>query len=190
MPQYAPDVFVSNRQRAVLESFARAPTSSQRLADRARIVLRSADGELCVDAGTALGVDAQRVRRWRRRWASAMGMLASAEEQGVDDRELADLIVSILDDNARSGTPGKFTAEQIAQIITLACEDPSKLGFPFTHWTPGELAREARKRKIVDGISPRHVARFFGGERDPATPVRLLVESKNRRPGASRRRGS
>lgn len=103
MPMYAPDVVLSPRQRAFLEALVRAPTTPQRYAERARIVLRSADGQLCVEVAAALGVDAQRVRRWRRRWASAMGMLASAEEQGVEDGEFEALITQILDDNYRSG---------------------------------------------------------------------------------------
>lgn len=187
MPQYAPDIVVSARQRAILEAFVRASTSPQRLAERARIVLRSADGELCVEAASALGVDAQRVRRWRARWARAMGMLASAEAQGVDDDELADLVAQILNDNYRSGTPPKFTAEQIAQIIALACEEPAKLGLPVTHWTPGELAREAKKRKIVAGISPRHIARFFGGGGDTPASVAVLAQPEDRRCRPARR---
>lgn len=190
MPQIAPVVVVSARQRAVLSSLVRASTTPQRLAERARIVLRSADGELCVDAASALGVDAQRVRRWRRRFALAMGMLASAEEQGLSDEELLDLVADILADNYRSGAPARFSAEQIAQIIALACETPSALGLPVTHWTAQELAREAKKRNIVDEISPRHVARFFGGGSDPSPPLGVLAQPEDRRPQAICRRGS
>ena len=91
-------------------------------------------------------------------------MLASAEAQEVDDDDLEALVNGVLCDNYRSGVKPKFGAEQLAQIIALACEEPSKFGLPVTHWTPGELAREAKKQKIVDDISPRHIARFFGGD--------------------------
>ncbi len=188
MPQYAPSIALLPRQRAILEHLVRSSSAEQRIVERARIVLRSADGELCVEQAVALGVDAQRVRRWRRRWASAMEMLVSAEAHEVTDDELEVLIKDVLGDNHRSGTPAKFTAEQVARIIALACETPSDAGLPVTHWTPRELAREAKRRKIVDDISPRHVSRFFGGGRDTPASVAVLAQPEDRRPRASRRR--
>lgn len=161
MPQYAPVIALLPRQRAVLEHLVRSSTSPQRVAERARIVLRSEAGELCVHQAAALGVDAQRVRRWRTRWAAAMDMLASAEAQEVQDDEFEALILGVLDDEYRSGVPAKFSAEQLAQLISLACQEPSTLGLPVTHWTPRELAIEAKKQGIVDDISPRHLGRFL-----------------------------
>jgi putative transposase len=188
MPQYAPVVVVTLRQRAILERLCRSSTAEQRLVERAKIVLLSADGVLCVEQAAALGVDAQRVRRWRHRWAEVMGMLASAEAQEVDDDDLEALVLNVLRDNYRSGVPAKFAAEQLAQIIALACEEPVKFGLPVTHWTAGDLAREAKKQRIVDGISPRHIARFFGGRGDQTAPLALLAQPQDRRSGATRRR--
>ena len=187
MPQYAPVVVVTQRQRAILERLCRSSTAEQRLVERAKIVLWSADGELCVEQAASLGVDAQRVRRWRQRWAEVMGMLASAEQQDVDDDDLEALVLNVLRDNYRSGVPPKFGAEQLAQIIALACEEPAKFGVPVTHWTATELAREAKKQRIVDEISPRHVARFFGGGGDQAASLTLLAQPEDRRSGATRR---
>ena len=190
MPQHAPEVAVSRRQRTILERLCRSSTVEYRLVERARIVLWSAEGMLCVEQAASLGVDAQRVRRWRHRWAAVMGMLASAEAQEVDDDDLEALVINVLRDNYRSGVRPKFVAEQLAQIIALACEEPSKFGLPVTHWTPSELAREAKKQRIVDEISPRHVARFFGGGRDQAAPFALLAQPEDRRSGAARGRDS
>ena len=64
-------------------------------------------------------------------------------------------------DLPRSGSPGKFTAEQVTQILAVACEDPEASGRPVTHWTPRELADEVAKRGIVESISPRQVGRFL-----------------------------
>ncbi|MGH9935580.1 MAG: helix-turn-helix domain-containing protein, partial [Blastocatellia bacterium] len=36
----------------------------------------------------------------------------------------------------RSGTPPKFTAEQIVQIIAVSCEEPAENERPVSHWTP------------------------------------------------------
>ena len=77
-----------------------------------------------------------------------MDRLTAAELLPVSDAELEVLIVDVLSDDYRPGAPPTFSPEQIAQIISLSCEEPETLGLPVTHWTPGELAREAKKRKV------------------------------------------
>jgi transposase len=188
--QYAASVSLSPRQRFILERLARSRTLERRLVERVQIVLRSAEGQWCVEQAAALGVDPQRVSRWRRRWAKAADKLAAAESPDVPDDKLEAIILEVLSDSYRSGTPPTFTAEQLAQLIALACEEPKCLGLPVTHWTPRELALEAQRRGIVESISPRHVARFFGGGRSSSASVALLAESQDRRPGALRKRGS
>jgi hypothetical protein len=113
------------------------------LVERCRIVLMSAEGRDNEDQGEELGVDRQRVRRWRGRWASASSALSSAENEAATDKDLEKLILAVLADDARSGTPAKFTPEQVATIIALACEPAAQSGLPVSHWTPTELAREA-----------------------------------------------
>ena len=154
-------VEVTPKQRAVLEPLTRAKLAPQRLVERCRIVLMSAAGRNNEDQGNELGVDRQRVRRWRHRWAGASAALVAAENEGATDQDLEQLILRVLGDDDRSGAPPKFTPEQLAAIIALACEPPAESGLPVSHWTPSELAREAIKRRIVESISPRHVDRFL-----------------------------
>ena len=90
-----------------------------------------------------MGVDRQRVRRWRYRWAHEMASLQTAEAAGATDQDLDKLIIGVLTDVIRSGAPARFGAEQVAGIIALACEPPADSGRPASHWTPVELAREA-----------------------------------------------
>lgn len=161
MGKNASKITLTSRQSGVLAPLARSRTAPQRLVERSRIVLMSAEGWDNEAQGEALGVDRQRVRRWRGRWASASGALSSAEDEGASDKDLEKLILVVLADDARSGTPAKFTPEQVAAIIALACEPPAQSGLPVSHWTPTELAREAIKRKIVVTISPRHIDRFL-----------------------------
>ena len=87
--------------------------------------------------------------------------MAEAEHAGATDRELSQRIQGMLLDEERTGSPAKFSPEQIAQIISLACEPPEESGLPVTHWTPNELAKEARKRGMVESISPRHLDRLM-----------------------------
>ena len=160
MGNNATKITLTSRQSAVLEPLARSRTAPQRLVERCRIVLMSAEGRDNEGQGEELGVDRQRVRRWRGRWASASGALSSAENEGASDKDLEKLILAVLADDARSGTPEKFTPEQVVAIIALACEPPVQSGLPVSHWTPTELAREAIKREIGGTISPRHMDRF------------------------------
>lgn len=92
---------------------------------------------------------------------AAAAALDEAERGGATERELCERIETMLADAPRSGMRPKFSAQQVAQILSLACEPPSDSGLPVTHWTPDELAKEARKRGIVESISARHLDRLM-----------------------------
>ena len=154
-------IVVTPRQRKLLEGFTRTKKAAQQLVERCRVVLLSAAGRRNEAQASELGIDRQRVRRWRHRWAREMASLCAAEAAGATRQDLAKLIIAVLTDAARSGAPVTFSAEQVAGIIALACEPPSDSGLPVSHWTPPELAREAIKRGIVASISPRQVDRFL-----------------------------
>ncbi len=155
------EIAVTPRQRVILKRVTRSKKAAQQLVERCRVVLLSATGMHNEAQGDELGVDRQRVRRWRHRWARAMAALLAAEAAGATDQDLEKLIIGVLTDVTRSGAPPRFSAEQVAGIIALACEPPADSGLPVSHWTPSELAREAAKRGIVDSISPRQVDRFL-----------------------------
>lgn len=183
----AATITLSHRQREILVSIKQATTAPQRLAERARFVLWSADGLLCVEQAAQAGaeVNEQRVRRWRRRWAQAENRLGEAEREGASDKELRALIEGVLSDDYRCGVPPKFSAEQIAQLISLACEPPSDSGLPVSHWTPTELAQELARRAIVESISPRHVDRFLKGGGRSTAQNEVLADAQGRRPRAA-----
>lgn len=162
LAQQAAKIDLSVKQRLIVERLARSKTEPQRLVERAQIVLRSANGELCVDQARALGIDAQRVRRWRKRFARTHEVLAIAEA-AEDKGDLERKIREVLMDEYRSGTPPKFTPEQVSLMVALACHKPSELGLPLSHWTADELARQAVELNIVKSISGRHLDRFLKG---------------------------
>jgi putative transposase len=167
-------VSLTEEQRASLERLVRAHKTPQEVARRARIVLMSAEGMRNIDQARVLGIDPQRVRRWRRRWAERQAAVVAGEGQEVDD-----LVWATLQDEDRPGVKPTFTAEQVAQIIAVACEKPSDCGRPVSHWTPRELAAEVIKRGIVKTISPRHIARFFEGCRAEAAQVAVLAQRED-----------
>ncbi len=156
------EVNVTPRQQEILERWVRNKASTpHRLVERSRIILMSAEGQNNRQQARELGVDRQRVRRWRKKWAKAEKRLTEAENQGANNKDLATIIAEVLSDDPRPGTPSKFSAEQLVQIISVACEPPEESDRPVTHWTPRELADEVVKRNIVPTISPRHIDRFL-----------------------------
>lgn len=161
MRKQAVEVTVTTKERLLLEPLSRAKAAPQRLVERCRIVLLSAEGLENQAQADELGIDRQRVRRWRRRWAKARPALAAAQKRGASTKDLEKLVIGILMDDDRPGAPPKFTPEQMAGIIALACEPPEESGLPVSHWTPPEIAREAIKRGLVESISPRQVDRFL-----------------------------
>ena len=160
----APTLTLSTRQRGILERWRRNKADTPaRLVERSTIILLSADGVSNEGIGRQLRVDRQRARRWRTRWVAAEERLAAAEQEGANDKDLAALLRELLSDEPRPGGPSTFTAEQLTQIIAVACELPEESGLPVTHWTPQELADEVMKRGIVETISARHVDRLLKG---------------------------
>ena len=116
------------------------------------------------------------VHLWRQRWLALAPKLEQIETDGGPDKALTTMIVEALTDHPRSGTPATFTAEQIVQIVAVACEDPADSGRPVSHWTPREVAEEVRKRGIVETISTRSVGRFLKSGRFTAASGGILAQ--------------
>jgi putative transposase len=176
LPKRARVLTVSERQRPILESMVRARGTPAGRSERARVVLMSAAGVSSTAQAKRLGVDQQRVHRWRCRWAQVESRLAAAETQGVADKDLERLVCEALADRPRPGGPARFKPEQLALIISLACENPADSDLPISHWTRADLAREAIKRGYVESISPRHVDRFLERSRHQAAQKPLLAD--------------
>ncbi len=123
-----------------------------------------------------------RVRLWRNRFSDGMALLNQAAYEDMNDQGLLKKILLVLMDEQRRGSPGKFSLEQIVQIVALACELPATSGLPVTHWTPTELARESILRGIVIEISPRSMGRFLKSSDVETTSNSLLVERKSSTP--------
>src|SRR5436309_610524 len=130
-------VTFSPPQHHVLDALLRQHSCPQALALRLRIVPGAAAGQSNDALAQALACSLPTVRKWRRRWAEAEAQLAAVEHHPHDLRAL---VATVLADAPRSGAPGCFSAEQIVQIINLACTPPPEVGRPIDAWTPRELA--------------------------------------------------
>ena len=113
----APQLIVSPSERAVLDRLVRARTSEQRLAQRARIVIRAADGVANKRIAAELGVNLMTVLLWRRRF--------EAER------------LAGLRDAPRPGRTPTYTRADRDRVIALTLEPPSD---GTTHWSARRIA--------------------------------------------------
>ncbi len=160
MPGKAAKVTITERQRDILLTLRNAVTAPSHLRQRAAVILLAFDGLRNEEITERLGLGQRQVGRWRRRWAKAWNALTDIE-CGETRADLRRAIEGILTDEPRPGAPGKFTPEQVTQILAVACEPPEKSGRPITHWTAHELADEVVKRGIVTSISTSQVSRYL-----------------------------
>ncbi len=143
-------VELSLSEKQELEAITRRHSSAQQLVLRACIVLLANEGKNNEQIGRELKITVDTARLWRRRWLGFAGIA------------LTDLSVSErLEDAPRPGKPPTITAEQVCQIVALACETPLESERPISQWTGRELADEIKNRQIVEQISPRHASRLL-----------------------------
>ena len=118
--------------RAKLSRIVRSRTAPRRLADRARIVLGSAEGKSGAVLCSEIGVSRPTVTLWL-------------------DRYEAGGLAAIVADQPRSGRPKRTSPEIDAEIVRRAQEDAPPEG---THWTTRLMAEEM-------SVSKSHVARVW-----------------------------
>jgi putative transposase len=164
------------RQRACLEQIVRRQTSPQRLVRRAKILLALETGATECHVARQMSLNRGTVRMWHQRWLALAPKLEQIEADGGSDKVLSTMLVEALTDHPRPGTPATFTAEQIVQMVAVACEDPADSGRPVSHWTPREVAEEVRKRGVVETISTRSVGRFLKSGRFTAASGGVLAQ--------------
>jgi transposase len=116
-----------------LERLVRSRTAEQRVVERARIVLASADGLKNADICATVGVSRPTVIRWLDRY----------EELGIP---------GLLEDLPRSGRPKAISREKEAEVIRLTQQAPPAGN--GTHWSTRLLAP-------VTGLSHSSVARIW-----------------------------
>jgi len=108
---------LSSAERRELESLARRRKTAQGLARRARIVLAAAEGLENKAIVERLGVDANTVGKWRRRFA----------ERRLDG----------LYDEPRPGTPRQIGDDAVAEVIRRTLEETPP---DSTHWSLRSMA--------------------------------------------------
>lgn len=124
-------ITLTAEERVKLTDWANRPTSAQRLACRARLVLLAADGRPNTAIAARLHLTLPTVRKWRERFA---------------DRRLDGLT-----DDPRPGAPRSVTDAQVEAAVTRTLEAVPK---DATHWSTRTLGREL-------GLSQTAVSRIW-----------------------------
>jgi hypothetical protein len=117
----------------------------------------------------------QQIGLWRRRWQAQFERLVAIECRDGETALREAIEEEVLADAPRAGRASRFTPEQQAQIVAIACEQPEESDRPVTNWTHREIADEAVKRNIVDFISPRRVGDFLKEGRCASAPCEVLA---------------
>jgi transposase len=111
------ELSITEEEREVLQTWARRPKSTQRVAQRARIVLGCADGAANKEVAEELGVSEATVSKWRERFR-----LSRLEG---------------LADEPRPGAPRTITDDQVEAVITTTLESKPT---DATHWSTRSMA--------------------------------------------------
>ena len=156
----AAKIQITEKQHRILRQVDRSATAPKRLVQRVGVILMGFAGMLNVTIAQELGLVRKQVGLWRRRWQLSFDALVAIEcHESQAALRLA--IEDVLSDAPRSGSPGTFTAEQVTQILAVACESPELSGRPIDRWTHRELADEVIARGIVTSISISQVGRYL-----------------------------
>jgi hypothetical protein len=156
----AAKVMLTEEQEGVLQQISRSTTAPRRLVQRAGIILLAFAGWLNRDIADEIGLARKQVGLWRRRWQQSFNALVAIECRETH-AAFRRAIEDVLSDAPRSGSTGTFTAEQVTQVLAVACESPEQSGRPIDRWTHRELADEIIARGIVSSISVSQVGRYL-----------------------------
>jgi transposase len=147
----AAPIELSSEQRAALERLARQRSVSARLVERARIVLRAANGEQNKQIAMQMGIMPEKAARWRNRFLE--GGIAALEK-----------------DAPRPGRTRIISDRAVNKVVAMTLrQKPANA----THWSTSTMAAaagisEASVRRIwhAHGLKP-HLVRTFKLSRDP-----------------------
>lgn len=130
---FARPIVLTNAERVRSKKAAYSHKTAYQARQRAAIVLHAARGRPNAHIARETGLHLDTVRTRRNRFAD--GRLPA------------------LADRRRSERPARFTAVQVAEAKTLACQLPAETGVPLSRWSCPELTAELTARQITDSIS-------------------------------------
>jgi transposase len=162
-------------EEAELRRRAASRTLPARVVERAKMILLLRGGQRVPAVAARLGVGADVVRGWLKRFNS----------EGLDG----------LKDRPRSGRPATYTPEQVGAVVEASLTKPADLGLPFASWTLDRLAAYLQEGKGIpikrtrideilaaEGLRWRTQETWFGERVDPAFAEKRGPSSPSTRP--------
>jgi len=131
MARISKPIDLTPADRHELEMWARSQTIERRMADRAKIILMSAEGKTFNEICLVLNTSPPVVNKWRKRFGKG-GL------NGLMDR-------------ARPGKPSSISAYTRAKVLELAKSKPEE---PYSNWSQRRIAQQV-------GISQNSVTRIL-----------------------------
>jgi transposase len=145
-----PRYFLAASERSELEALAAQRCAQARLVERARIVLRVADGLSDSDIARELRCSRETARRWRQRYPVRR------------EQEPLKPVAVWLADDTRVGRPATIPDAFWVDLLALATSHPADHGKAFTHWTSEELVDLVVEKGLLPSISSSYVREFLG----------------------------
>jgi putative transposase len=161
MSHVAPAISLTNKQETILTKISSSRSLPKSLITRAQIILYASQGLQNKDISPKVSLSRVMVGVWRKRGSAAQPILLAIENKGEEDTKYKQKIKDVLSDNEKPGVLPKFTAEQVCQILSVACEKPEDSNLPLSHWSRPSLRLEVIKRGIVTNISITQLGRFL-----------------------------
>lgn len=171
----AEKITISSEIQNILTTIVNCTKNPYRLVRRAKIILELAHGITISQISQKWDLSRSRIRHWKNKWKENYSLLQQGEQENLSSQKLKLMIISILNDAQRAGRPNTYSSEQIVQIVSVACEEPSNSLRPVSHWSRRELKDEVIKRGIVENISDRTVGRFLKRSETATTSLSLLA---------------
>jgi len=157
----ATPINISEKQKKILKDLSTGTHVYLDVKRRAELILAANNGMDNNKISREYHYDRESVTKWRNRWAAREKILEETERERP--HKLREEVEKTLRDAERAGRKPTFTAEQVAQIVTIACQLPEEVDdkTPISHWSGEQIAQKAQEMGIVTSISGRHVNRLL-----------------------------
>jgi transposase len=161
VPRLQPSVLIHLSRTDIdkLENLAASRTAPFRVVQRAKLILRAADGESNHGIARALDIGRPEVIKWRRRFAA----------QGMDG--LADL--------PRSGRPPTISSLDRHRLLAIACKDPREFGVEQSSWSINTIYETAVHGGLVGPMGTTSIWRILNQVDLKPHRFRMWLHSKD-----------
>ena len=164
--------------KRILTALSRSYTCASFLNERSKTVLMASEGKSNKEIGKQLQMHWNTVGKWRKRFSDEIGRLTRIEDEEPSELEAA--IISVLSDEARSGSPCTFDVDTRRKIQLFACQKPSDYGYEASNWSLSVLREALIKENVVESISKGAIYHILNAAEIKPWKIRYYLHSKEK----------